>query len=597
MAGRIPQHVLQQIARGVDFVRLAGRYLQLKKRGKSYWALCPFHDEKTPSFSIDPDNGLYYCFGCKEGGNVFTFLQKMEGLSFGDALRKLAEEAGVDISQYRSSDGSSDETSRLREALELATSFYQKCLQKARGSKEAKEYLEARQINAESIERWRLGYAPDGWDNLLNCATGRDYEPSLLERAGLVKAREGAEGHYDRFRKRIIFPITDVTGRPIGFGARVLDPEDEPKYLNSPETPLFSKRRCFFGLAEARSEVRSADTAVIVEGYTDVIMAHQAGVRGALAVLGTALTEEHARRLSRLCGRAILVFDPDEAGQKSAARSAEVLLNEEMEVRIAQLPAGLDPCDCITEHGAEAFRERLEESVGFFEHRLSLARGRHGTDTLDGRMAAFREVAELALALGDPARREMVVRWVADELNIRPRAVWIYLERQSSRTTTPSPGTNRGRGQEEERHFSADRALPGEVLGLLLANPELAREAAQRIELELLREGPEKEALRRWLEFCRQEEPPDPRQFAGALAEPDVAAAASKALAEEKVRERRIRQVSHEERLKGYLEFLEAKRMAQESSQALSPEELGDAALKELERRLKKKDKQSAEKK
>jgi DNA primase len=582
--------VVQQIVRNVDFVRLVGRHVELKKRGKSFWGLCPFHSEKTPSFSVDPDDGLYYCFGCKEGGNVFTFLQKMEGLSFGEALQKLAAEAGVDLSRYRAAGGpSSGELGRLRDVLELATSFYQKCLAKARGGRGAAEYLTERGFTDESVELWRLGYAPDGWEHFLKCAVGRDYEPELLVQAGLARSREGAAGHYDAFRNRLMFPITDTTGRTIGFGARALKPDDEPKYLNSPDTPLFSKGRCFFGLAQARAPVRSADTAVVLEGYTDVIMAHQVGVTEALAVLGTALTEEHARRLSRLCTQAVLVFDADEAGQRSAARSVEVLLNEDLDVRVARLPVGSDPCDYIVEHGGEAFRRCLQESPGFFEFRLELARSRHGTGTVEARSAVLREMAELAAGLREEARREMVVRWVADELGISPRSVWSYLEsRTGPRRTRRSEPAGDGRSR---KRLSARDALPAELLGLLLANPELLPEASKRLDVESLKDCPESEVLAKLLGDASDR---DARDYISSLGESSLAAAASRALAEERRREASIRKATAGDRLEGYLGYLERRK---EATPALDgqPERLDDEQLRAVQEKFREKDKKSAE--
>jgi len=592
VVGRVPEHIIQQIARGVDFVRLAGRYLDLKKRGKSYWALCPFHKEKTPSFSIDPERGFYHCFGCKEGGNVFSFLQKMEGLTFREALEKLAREAGIDLSQYRGAAApSAGEFSRLRQALELAASFYQKCLEKARGSQRAREYIDKRSFTPESVERWRLGYAPTGWDNFLKCALGRDFKPEVLVKAGLVRARQGAPGHYDWFRNRLIFPIGDATGRPIAFGARALDPEDEPKYLNSPEGPLFSKGRCFFGLSQAKAALRSADKAVILEGYTDVIMAHQAGVNEAVAVLGTALTEEHARRIGRLCGEVILVFDPDEAGQKSAARSVEVLLNEGLQVRVAQLPSGLDPCDYIVERGGEAFRRELDGSLDFFEFRLKVARESHDISTVQGRAAAFEEVADFAVALRDPVRREMVVRQVADELRVRPQAVWRRLEQKAGRRWR-EPGEP---ARTEPEKLVADKSIPGELLGLTLAYPELCAEAVDGIDPSVLVEGPEKDLLIKALGEFKEKGSMAPKDFVNSLTDPELAGAASRAMAEEQRRQqiKSIRERTAQERLQGYLEYLRQKELSLSAAQS-PPEELGDEALKELERKLIEKDKRSA---
>ncbi|MFW6457597.1 MAG: DNA primase, partial [Planctomycetota bacterium] len=216
MSGRIPEHVVQQIARSADIVRLIGRYTRLKKRGKSYVGLCPFHKEKTPSFTVDPKEGLYYCFGCKEGGNVFTFLKEVEGLEFYEALQHLAREAGIDLRQYGNDDDPSREIRQdLRGVLELVATFYQKCLEKARGSDQAREYLKKRKINEESIERWRLGYSPDGWEHVLNLAHRRNIPPDMLEKAGLVKPRDNAQGHYDRFRNRLMFPVRDRNHAPI----------------------------------------------------------------------------------------------------------------------------------------------------------------------------------------------------------------------------------------------------------------------------------------------------------------------------------------------------------------------------------------------
>lgn len=604
MPGRVPEHVVQQIVRSVDFVRLAARYSDLKKKGRNYWGLCPFHEEKTPSFSVDPENGLYYCFGCKEGGNVFTFLEKMEGLSFGEAMRKLAAEAGVDLSQYEAESGPSrSELSTLREINELATSFYQKCLEKGRGGRKALDYLAQRGFTDGSIRAWRLGYAPDGWDNFLKCALGRGYEPGLLVKAGLALERpaEGrTPGYYDRFRNRLMFPIDDATGRPIGFGARALDadapgegtaetdrePHDEPKYLNSPETPLFSKGRSFFGLAQGKEAIRSGKTAVILEGYTDVIMAHQCGVPETIAVLGTALTEDHARVLSRLCKRVILVFDADEAGRKSATHSIEVLLNQDMEIHVADLPAGQDPCDFLLAQGGEAFRERLKGSRGFFEFRLAVARGEHDTGTIEGKLSAFGDVAELALTVKDNARRDMIVRWLAHELGVRESSAWSYVRQREVRRGVRA----RPAGQGTETKLSAEAALPGELLGLLLAHPELISEAAGRLDCELLPDCTERDLLKRVIGSGLEGEGWETRKFIGSLNDGDLAAVASRAMAEEDARGERIKEASVKERLEGYLDYVEHKRAA--TARAVIP--AGDEELREQVRRLKEKDGRSA---
>jgi DNA primase len=571
----------------VDFVRLASRYCELKKKGKSYWGLCPFHKEKTPSFSVDPENGLYYCFGCKEGGNAFTLLQKLEGVTFGEALQKLAAAAGIDISQYKTASGPSrSEMSRLREAHELATSFYQKCLEKGRGGETARAYLAERRISAESVQAWRIGYAPDGWDHFLKCAVGRGFEPRLLEKAGLALERQGAPGHYDRFRNRLMFPIADAAGSTIGFGARALKEEDEPKYLNSPETPLFSKGRSFFGLSHAKEAIRSGRTAAVLEGYTDVIMAHQCGAPETIAVLGTALTEEHARALGRLCRRVVLVFDADEAGRRSATRSVEVLLNEDLEIRVADLPAGQDPCDYILAHGGEAFRKRLQESQGFFEFRLAIARNEHDTDTIEGRTAAFREVAETALQVRDPARRDVIVRQLAHELGVRERSAWAYVE-QHERRREQRPGRA---GRAESAKLSAAKSVASELLGLLLAHPEVVLDAAERLDAAVLPACAEREVLASLLAERSESGDWDARAFLGSLGDPALASAASKAMAEEQAREQRIREATVQDRLEGYLDYLARREM----SAARTGVPADDDQLRDYVRKLKEKDRKSA---
>ena len=588
MAGRVPEHVIQQIVRSVDFVRLVGRHCELRKKGKTFWGLCPFHKEKTPSFSVDPENGLYYCFGCKEGGNVFTLLEKLEGLSFGESLRMLAREAGVDLSAYEEGPAAPrGESARLREVNELATSFYEKCLRKARGAEQAREYLRGRGFTDESVAAWRLGYAPEGWENFLKCAAGRGYEPELVEKAGLALARQGAEGHYDRFRNRLMFPIADATGRTIAFGARALSPEDEPKYLNSPETPLFSKGNCFFGLNRAREAIRTAKTAAILEGYTDVIMAHQGGVAEAVAVLGTALTQDHARTLRRLCERVVLVFDADEAGRKSAARSIEVLLNEELEIRVASLPAGQDPCDYVLERGGEEFRRRLEESLGFFQFRLALARAQEGEESLDGQMRIFAEVAELALLVRDAARRDMIVRWLAHELGMREGNAWAWVERRLRRRPAPR---EEGEPAEQEVRRTAGDKFASELLGLLLAHPELTPRAAEGLRLDVLPEGPEKRVLARILADADAGEGLDAQALLGSLGEADLAAAASGALAEEQTRQAHISQKEPEERLESYLDYAERRQTLAAGQRR--PE--NDDELRAYVRKLKAEDKKSA---
>jgi len=553
LPGKVPELVIQQVVRASDLVSLIGRHCKLKKRGKKFWGLCPFHKEKTPSFSVDPEQGLYYCFGCKEGGNIFTFLEKVEGLGFSEALELLARDAGIDLSQYRGQEGpSKGQLDRLREVLELAAAYYAKCFEKGGG--EAGQYVKARQITDESAARWRLGYSPDGWDHFLRFASGRGYEAPLLEAAGLVLPRAGAEGHYDRFRNRLMFPVGDRNGRTIAFGARALSSEEQSKYLNSPEGPLFHKGRCFYGFAEAREAIRQGKTAVIVEGYTDVIMAHQFGVTHVMAVLGTALTEDHARTLSRMCERVVLMFDSDEAGQKSAARSTEVLLGEDLDVRVGGLPSGRDPCEFLLEEGAEEFQRRLDESEDFFEFALSRARQAPDTETVTGRSKAFQSLAELALRVPNEARRDMLIRRAAREVGVSEGSAFAYVERAWSQERRPALA--RGDEPEGTAGLSAELSVPSDLLGLLLVNPELQRRACRELDTAGLHDGRDRAALERLLERCRKDGPVQGGQFVHSLADAELVASASRAIAEEQRRQQAISGLGPDERYEGYLEYL-----------------------------------------
>ena len=621
MAGKVPEHVIQQVARSANIIAIVSRHTNLKQRGKKFWGLCPFHKEKTPSFSVDPEQGLFYCFGCKEGGNVFTFLNKTQGLDFYDALQQLAREAGIDLSHYEGRGGPArDKLDRLRELCELAASFYAKCLEKAKGSDVPRQYLKKRQISDESVARWLLGYAPDGWEHLLEFARRRSIKPHDMEEAGLIVPRSGAEGYYDRFRNRLMFPVRNRQGKIIGFGARALSDEDKPKYLNSPEGPLFTKGECFYGFCEAREAVRSSKTAVIVEGYTDVIMAHQFGVEHVMGVLGTALTESHARTLASLCERVVLVFDADEAGDKSATRSIELLLAEDLEVRVGTLDAGLDPCDFLLARGAEAFRERLEGSEDFFQFRLRRARELHDTTTVNGRAKAFQEVASLALRVRNEAKRDMLIRTIAGELGVAERSAWAYMERTWGRPTSRGSAASAAEPSDSKRHAKLyDEAVALQLVGLLLTNPDLQKRAVSELEIGHLQDCAEKKLLERLLASCKRRGQQTVADFAGGLDDPELGALVAAAVTEEEKHAKAASEHSAQEVYEGCRADLEERRRRRELDdlrrQLLSPanaaaaptataSEQGasskgeskheDALLRDLEQKQKERDKKAS---
>jgi DNA primase len=343
-----------------DIVELIGQTVGLKRRGKDYVGLCPFHQEKTASFKVDPVNRYFYCFGCKAAGNAIDFVMKRDRIDFIDALKLLAERAGIELARFSGSKEDKGLRQQLLDAQSAAGSLFEKWLNDAVTGKAAREYLASRGFNADSIKRFQIGVAPEAWDSLLRSPTMKKFEASLLQQAGLVKSRESGEGHYDTFRNRLMFPIRDETSRIIAFGGRVMPGSEDPaKYLNSPETPLFSKSKAIYGIDLAKQKIVETETVAVVEGYTDVVMAHQFGASNVVSILGTAMTEQHVSILRRFAKRIVLLFDADTAGDLAVNRAVELFLTQPIEIAIASMPEGVDPDEYLLEHGADGFAKML----------------------------------------------------------------------------------------------------------------------------------------------------------------------------------------------------------------------------------------------
>ncbi len=354
----ISETTINRIKESVDIVGVIGEYVPLKKAGQSYKGLCPFHSEKTPSFIVNPKKGIFHCFGCGIGGNIFTFIMKFKGISFPDAVRMLGEKVGIRVEQARVD----DKEQRKREALykinEIAVSFFQKELLGAGGSA-AREYLKRRKIDKDTAMHYKLGYAPDAWDSLLGHLDSRGFGHALLEESGLVLKKKKGVGYYDRFRHRIIFPIQDSIGRCVGFGARILEGEEGPKYVNTNENVLFHKGKNLFGFYHAEEWVRKEDAVYIVEGYFDVIRMYKEGLRNTVAPLGTALTEDQIALISRYTRNIYLAFDPDEAGKKAALRSIGLMNGKGMDPVILRFPAETDPGYFFDDYDSKYFDRLL----------------------------------------------------------------------------------------------------------------------------------------------------------------------------------------------------------------------------------------------
>jgi DNA primase len=370
--GLIAEETIHQVRDRVDIVELIGRFVSLKKAGRNYKGLCPFHDEKTPSFNVRPDPGSFYCFGCHEGGDAIAFLVKIESLSFPEAVRSLARDVGIEIEESDSRERG--ESERSLAANSAALQRYRQCL--AQAGNPGAAYLAKRGLGAADIERFGLGFAPDRWDTIVQTLRAARIPAADGAKAGLIVERDSG-GHYDLLRGRVVFPIQNVQGRVIGFGGRSLASDQQPKYLNTPESPVFRKREAFYGFPDAHRAIRTSGRAVVVEGYFDRIALCRAGVEEAVATCGTALTEQHCKELRRRTRDVVLLFDGDEAGQRAVERSLEVLLPQGLRVRAAALPAGDDPDSFLAREGSEALRKLVDEAPSALDVmiRRAVARG------------------------------------------------------------------------------------------------------------------------------------------------------------------------------------------------------------------------------
>lgn len=476
------EEIVEEIRSRIDLVELVGEHVQLRRVGRGYVGLCPFHSEKTPSFHVSPERQLFYCFGCQTGGDAFRFVMLKLGLSFPDALRLLADRAGVRLPERP--EGPEErraraERERLLEALEWATRFYQHQLRATEPGRAALTYLQRRGVDQATAERFRLGWAPADGTALVDAMRRRGFEPEVLVRAGLAGSREGTGGRpaslYDWLRGRITFPIADEQGRVVGFGGRVLG-DGEPKYLNSPETPLFQKRKVWYALDRARAAIRRDGRALVVEGYLDAVTCHRLGIDWAVASLGTALSEDQARVLARMAGEIVIAYDADAAGQAATVRGIDHFrrLAPEAAVRVARLPQGEDPDSFLNRHGAEAFRRLLDEAQDYVEYRFERAVAVHGLADVAARVRVAREIAPLLAELPSAVARDAYVQRFAARLGVTAAALAAEVAHRRHKT----PGA-RARIKDElasappaaaagDPYLRAER----ELLHLLMAWPE-----------------------------------------------------------------------------------------------------------------------------
>ena len=408
-----------------DIVSVLSDYVPLKKKGKNYWGCCPFHHENTPSFSVATDKGFFYCFGCQSGGNVFNFLMKIENISFFDSVKMLATRMNIPIPQQEKTEQElirERETNKLYRTNEMARDFFYACLTKTTYGIQAKKYLKNRGITNEIIESFKIGFAPPAWDKLGQAFLERGVEQNTLLKAGLAVERNSGDGVYDRFRNRIMFPICDVRGRVAGFGGRVVD-DSQPKYLNSPETPVFNKRNILFGFDTAHKYIKDCGQAIVVEGYMDVVTAHAYGIKNVVASLGTAFSPAQAKLLLRNAEEIIFAYDSDAAGQNATLRALSILRNMGANIRVVLIPDSKDPDEFIRKHGAEAFKVLVKDAVDFLDYQIKQAFDSTDHSTLEGKVAVVSQIVPILAEVNNAVEVNAHIARVSQSLAIDESAI------------------------------------------------------------------------------------------------------------------------------------------------------------------------------
>ena len=406
-----------------DIYAVVSRYLQLNFKGGRYWACCPFHEEKTASFSVAPDKGLFYCFGCHAGGNVFKFISMMENISYFDAVKLQAERLGIEIPSRQKSPEeirAEKEQKVLLKITSLAQEFYHNCLVKSEQGDAGRKYLAARGITKSVIENFRLGYAPDAWDSLTNALRSQGFSDRQIVAAGLAVTNKNGSGVYDRLRGRVIIPIADVLGRVVAFGGRILNAEAEKgaKYLNTPETKIFSKGRLLFGLDKSSRIISAKNSAVVVEGYMDAISLASAGIENVVASLGTAFTAEQAKLLTRYARRVVFCYDSDEAGQRATMRAIPIINGAGAQVFVAVVPDGKDPDEFVRRHGKDAFEQLIKNATPLIDYEIQYVLAHTEHLTLDGKIKALREILQTVVGINESVIRSEYGRKISEALLI-----------------------------------------------------------------------------------------------------------------------------------------------------------------------------------
>ncbi|MBY0522334.1 MAG: DNA primase [Gemmataceae bacterium] len=485
----------KQVKESNDIVDVVGGYVSLRPAGDKFKGLCPFHGDHNPSFLVDPRWQNYRCWSCGKSGDVYTFIQEIERIDFREALELLARRAGITLE--KNADSAHHQTrAAMLDVARWSAEQYQQCLLDSPLAETARRYLGERRLSGESVRRFGLGFAPVAGDWLVQRAATAGKSTELLEKVGLIARRNEGNGFYDRFRDRVMFPIRDARGQTVGFGGRILPTSPlaarAPKYYNSADTPLFTKSEHLYGLDLARQTAEKAGYLAVVEGYTDVMMAHQAGVAQVVATMGTALNVRHVQHLRRFVPRVVLVFDADAGGNTGVDRALEIFVSQEVDLAIATLPEGLDPCDLLSqEGGAERFKEVLAKAVDALDFKLGQLLNDGAATSLEGRRRAVDAVLGIIALAPDMAgkngqvKRELVVGRIAQRLALKEETVWARLsELRAARPASEAASKRASEEVTEEKREAPAAPRERQLLQVLLAEPGLVEKAATEIKLE-----------------------------------------------------------------------------------------------------------------
>ncbi|TSC73996.1 MAG: DNA primase [Parcubacteria group bacterium Gr01-1014_44] len=475
---------VDKIKEKVDIVELISGYLKLQKAGVNYKANCPFHNEKTPSFTVSVERQFWYCFGCARGGDHFSFVQEIEGVDFPEALRILARKAGIELEQFDRS--FQNAKTRLLAVSELAVKFFQKQLWKSNSGQKALAYLTNRGLKKETVEDFKLGFAPDSWQGLIDFLKNCSFRDQEIFEAGLSVRRENASGYYDRFRSRIMFPIFDLNGQAVGFTGRVFETRPEPvegrepgaKYINTPQTLIYDKSRILYGLQEAKMSIRSQDKCLLMEGNMDVIMSHQAGVLNAVASSGTALTEQHLKTIRRYTNNLDLCFDHDAAGQQATDRGIGLALQQDFNLGVVLIddPACKDPADYVQQYGAKR-QDKAKETRSIFDFHIETACQQFDPATANGKKVIAQKVLPLIGKITSAVERAHWIGELAFRLQTKEDVLNKELEALAGRWPAPLAGTSASPRLAE----AGPAVLEDYLLSLLMIKPDLARQAEQSL--------------------------------------------------------------------------------------------------------------------